>query len=253
MEIIIAIIFIYIVSLFSKNPTKENKTIVLPKKTEEDIFQDIVSEVLQNYGSKCVLCGDENITIYPILPYTSGGKRDIYNLVPLCPACIKNMQKISEAISPQIVTNNQKIQCKESLTWQDIRQKVFETYGYRCMLCGSYEQINVHHVIPISRGGCNDIENLVPLCQSCHKKLHSFEFTNSLKKIPDDYGFNVSKCNKNNVAFIIINAIKNKQRVKIKYKSHKLFKNSEITVRIIRPIKYGTGLQFDNEYLINAK
>lgn len=30
----------------------------------------------------------------------------------------------------------------------------------------------VHHIVPISRGGTNDEANLMSLCHSCHTKIH---------------------------------------------------------------------------------
>lgn len=30
----------------------------------------------------------------------------------------------------------------------------------------------VHHILPVSRGGTNDTENLMSLCRSCHNKIH---------------------------------------------------------------------------------
>ena len=46
--------------------------------------------------------------------------------------------------------------------------------GTVCVNCGKNEldEINYHHIIPLSLGG-NDIEsNIVPLCSKCHDLLH---------------------------------------------------------------------------------
>lgn len=37
-----------------------------------------------------------------------------------------------------------------------------------CHRCGSKENLNVHHIIPVSKGGTRDRKNLVVLCNSCH-------------------------------------------------------------------------------------
>lgn len=42
------------------------------------------------------------------------------------------------------------------------------SYGGKCLRCGSTENITVDHVIPISRGGKNTIDNLQPLCRHCN-------------------------------------------------------------------------------------
>lgn len=39
---------------------------------------------------------------------------------------------------------------------------------YKCQICGTEKNITVDHIIPMSKGGTNHIENLQPLCVSCN-------------------------------------------------------------------------------------
>ena len=44
-------------------------------------------------------------------------------------------------------------------------------YEYQCLCCGKQEpeiKLTIDHVIPLSKGGRNDISNLQPLCHSCN-------------------------------------------------------------------------------------
>ena len=50
---------------------------------------------------------------------------------------------------------------------------LLEKYEYRCLACGSKDHIVVDHVIPLSRGGMNTIDNLQPLCFTCNAKKHA--------------------------------------------------------------------------------
>jgi 5-methylcytosine-specific restriction endonuclease McrA len=45
---------------------------------------------------------------------------------------------------------------------------LLEFYGHRCLRCGSREQLTVDHVIPLSLGGSNSIDNIQPLCEGCN-------------------------------------------------------------------------------------
>lgn len=48
--------------------------------------------------------------------------------------------------------------------WQELCAK----YGNMCLWCERKVKLTVDHIIPISRGGTNDIDNLQPLCRSCN-------------------------------------------------------------------------------------
>jgi 5-methylcytosine-specific restriction endonuclease McrA len=48
--------------------------------------------------------------------------------------------------------------------WRDLCAR----YGNRCAYCGSAGPLTVDHRVPLSRGGRNMIENILPACKSCN-------------------------------------------------------------------------------------
>jgi len=50
---------------------------------------------------------------------------------------------------------------------KDIRGAVMLLHGDKCLKCGS-DKIALDHVIPIVKGGLNEIDNLQPLCKKCN-------------------------------------------------------------------------------------
>ena len=49
------------------------------------------------------------------------------------------------------------------------RQRDFET----CQVCGSKERAEGHHIMDYQFGGAASIDNIVTLCQKCHKEVHN--------------------------------------------------------------------------------
>lgn len=54
--------------------------------------------------------------------------------------------------------------------WFEISAAVKRRDGYECRKCGSEEDLEVHHIVPVSKGGTNSQANLITLCHRCHKK-----------------------------------------------------------------------------------
>jgi 5-methylcytosine-specific restriction endonuclease McrA len=45
-----------------------------------------------------------------------------------------------------------------------------DLYNNQCVACGAAAALTRDHVIPLSKGGTNDIGNIQPLCQPCNNK-----------------------------------------------------------------------------------
>ena len=50
------------------------------------------------------------------------------------------------------------------------RQEVWERDGGRCVRCGSQQELQYDHIIPLARGGADSAENLQLLCASCARE-----------------------------------------------------------------------------------
>lgn len=55
--------------------------------------------------------------------------------------------------------------------WLELCQK----YDNRCLRCGEQSVLTVDHVVPLSKGGTNYIDNIQPLCLSCNSSKGTSE------------------------------------------------------------------------------
>ena len=72
--------------------------------------------------------------------------------------------------------------------------------GTTCANCGSSENIEYHHIVPLILGGTNSFGNIAALCHKCHKAAHGghhvshyADTSNSGRKskVPDEDAFKV--------------------------------------------------------------
>lgn len=53
--------------------------------------------------------------------------------------------------------------------WERLRQAVFERDGHRCQYCGASDtRLHADHIVPVSKGGRNLLENLLTACWFCN-------------------------------------------------------------------------------------
>lgn len=61
----------------------------------------------------------------------------------------------------------------------EVRKYVEERSNYQCQSCGKTKletQLTIDHIIPLAKGGANDISNLQTLCYTCNQqKKHHFD------------------------------------------------------------------------------
>ena len=55
------------------------------------------------------------------------------------------------------------------------RRKVPSTHIKQCAFCGSINDLQEHHMIPLALGGTNDDRNLIFLCKFCHGNVTKYQ------------------------------------------------------------------------------
>jgi 5-methylcytosine-specific restriction endonuclease McrA len=77
-----------------------------------------------------------------------------------------------EEIKKRCATNRSKRLGMSKKKWQALRQAVLERDNHTCRECGDQDGPNLHvdHIIPLSKGGPNDMSNLRALCAKCNQR-----------------------------------------------------------------------------------
>jgi hypothetical protein len=53
---------------------------------------------------------------------------------------------------------------------QDVKDKVWNRDGGKCIICGSQVNLEFDHIIPFSKGGANTYRNVQLLCEKCNRE-----------------------------------------------------------------------------------
>ena len=62
-----------------------------------------------------------------------------------------------------------------------------------CVICGSTENLQKHHVLPLSRGGEDSFLNRVWICIDCHFKIHNCGVGTPRKTRPNNFQKRITK------------------------------------------------------------
>lgn len=93
-----------------------------------------------------------------------------------------------------------------------VRKRILEKYNNKCVHCGTTINLQIDHIIPLSKNGRHDENNLQVLCRTCNlKKGKGVDFNEYFKtKISKDYilisdNFPVKSLRANEILYIIEN------------------------------------------------
>lgn len=65
--------------------------------------------------------------------------------------------------------------------WRQLRARVLVRDGYQCQGCGLRgRDLEVDHIVPVVKGGSDDLDNLQLLCKPCHHEKTRGEFPSQI-------------------------------------------------------------------------
>ena len=107
----------------------------------------------------------------------------------LCVECFKKIQSklsagdfvtvVQDEIGSGISEISEKIIVTRKTITEQERTTIFERDNYQCVQCGSTERLEIDHIIPFSKGGTTEMDNLQTLCRKCNgKKSNTLPYGN---------------------------------------------------------------------------
>ena len=70
---------------------------------------------------------------------------------------------------PVVIMPENNKQTKRKTIPQNVKDKVWNRDNGKCIQCGSSENLEFDHIIPISKGGANTYRNIQLLCEDCNR------------------------------------------------------------------------------------
>lgn len=65
-----------------------------------------------------------------------------------------------------------------SETWENKRQQRLKMDGLQCQICGTGKNLHVHH-ITYEHFGAEPMQDLITVCDNCHRKIHENDITSA--------------------------------------------------------------------------
>lgn len=88
----------------------------------------------------------------------------------------KKFKPNTKANRSSFKANERKKKQLYSEDWDTIRKRVYQRDGYRCVMCGKKGKLHAHHIVPVRVSKDNSMNNLVSVCNKCHRKLEEVGF-----------------------------------------------------------------------------
>ena len=128
------------------------------------------------------------------------------------PATQKELQKIKQAreaalIQKQFSTSTSTKRCPIDPM---IRKYIYRQSSGKCALCGNpvkYTDFTIDHIVPLSMGGENDIDNFQCTCRACNQFKSNILPEDFIQRVSDIYKHNVEKTHKRGFKRSIVKGI----------------------------------------------
>lgn len=107
-----------------------------------------------------VIAGDFGVDVERLKEFInySSGVMDLFQLIDGNLSCRTLNNRMEFLITKR----------KRDNTRQKFKDKIFERDGFRCLKCGSEHNLVLDHIIPVTKGGPDEIDNLQTLCKDCN-------------------------------------------------------------------------------------
>lgn len=81
-----------------------------------------------------------------------------------------------------------------SVVTEKVWCELLERDNYRCINCGGVNGLQPAHYVDRSQGGSSDLENIMLLCNDCHRALHEHKLM--VRRVNGRFFFGVPKKNR---------------------------------------------------------
>lgn len=95
------------------------------------------------------------------------------------PMSVRRIQQILTEHFPEfhIQKTHKKNRAHKEIRKEGSQIRKIITPDSMCWRCGSKENLELHHILPVSWNGDNDERNLMILCHDCHRQISNYQLT----------------------------------------------------------------------------
>jgi len=87
--------------------------------------------------------------------------------------CEDKEKKMFERLKNKYELSDKEIKNRREKIPENVRVAVWRRDEGKCVKCGSRENLEYDHIIPISKGGSNTVRNIELLCEKCNREKYN--------------------------------------------------------------------------------
>lgn len=151
------------------------------KKLTDRMIENQIKSQYDNEKNKCRRCGK---TIAWNKTFCSRQCANKYSSNPLVPVKCRECGELfyrSITSSQIFCSRNCYDSSRNNTSISKRRESIINKYDNKCAICGRFENLRIHHIDTNNKN--NEEDNLILLCEKCHRKIHNGTFFTVFKTV----------------------------------------------------------------------
>lgn len=134
-------------------------------------FAAYAASVRKRLGDpSCLMCGDDSDAAMEWIDAYDREVEGVFLCARCCDFAATAYVRRHGGVPPDLSQPRERPPYAKAKISRSLSKRVFERDAYRCVTCGGHHDLTCDHIIPESKGGPTEFDNLQTMCRPCNSR-----------------------------------------------------------------------------------